>query len=134
MLVSVFLYNTIPFATDPLHHYRHGIHMVSLHPLVGFPTIILIPIVEIFLSPIKASCLQRFGILKRAGLGAALLLGGVFGIMALDVIGHEITNDVPCLVFANAVYGYKFLIPSLIQKTIDDILKGKSGLDFNELS
>ena len=32
------------------------------------------------------------------------------------------------------VYGYKFLIPSLSQKTIDDILKGKSGLDFNELS
>jgi len=102
VLVSAFLYNTIPLATHPLHHFRHGVHMVSLQPLVGFPTIILIPFVEIFLSPVKARCLQRFGILKRAGLRGALVLGGFFGIMALDVIGHEITHDVPCLVFANA--------------------------------
>ena len=29
------------------------------------------------------------------------------------------------------VYDYKFLIPSLIQRTIDNMLKGKSCLDFN---
>jgi len=29
-------------------------------------------------------------------------------------------------------YGYKLLIPCLIQRTIDHMLKGKSCLNFNE--
>ena len=32
------------------------------------------------------------------------------------------------------VYGYKLLIPCLIQRTIDHMLKGKSYLDFNEFN
>ena len=32
------------------------------------------------------------------------------------------------------VYDYKLLIPSLIQRTINQMLKGKSCLDFNELN
>ena len=102
LLVGVFVFNTLPSTNEQLHHFKHGVHMVSLQPLVRIPTVILIPFVEVVLSPVKASCLQRFGILKRAGLGAALMLLGYLGIMALDVIGHEITNDAPCLVFANA--------------------------------
>ena len=102
LLMGVFVFTTLPSANKLLHHFKHGVHMVSLLPLVGIPTVILIPFVEVVLSPVKASCLQRFGILKRAGLGAALLLVGYLGVMALDVIGHEITNDAPCLVFANA--------------------------------
>ena len=104
LLMGVFMFNILPSMStnEQLHHFKHGVHMVSLQPLVSIPTVILIPFVELVLSPVKASCLQRFGILKRAGLGAALMLVGYLGIMALDVIGHEITNDAPCLVFANA--------------------------------
>ena len=102
LLMGVFVLIILPSTNELLHHFRHGIHMVSLQPLGKIPTVILIPFVELVLSPVKASCLQRFGILKRAGLGAALMLVGYLGIMALDVIGHEITNDAPCLVFANA--------------------------------
>ena len=102
LLMGVFMFDILPSTNKLLHHFKHGVHMVSLLPLASIPTIILIPFVEVVLSPVKASCLQRFGILKRAGLGAALLLVGYLGIMALDVIGHEITNDAPCLVFANA--------------------------------
>jgi len=106
MLMGAVWYNTMPLRavwnTQPLDHFKHSVHAVPLEPLEYIPTIILIPIVEILLSPVKARCLERFGILKRAVLGAALMLGGFFGIMALDVIGHEITSDAPCIAVASA--------------------------------
>ena len=102
ILVGVFAYKILPLRNELLHHFRHDIHMVSFQPLVNIPTIILIPFVEIVLSPVKASCFQRFGILKRSGLGAVLMLAGEFGVMALDILGHEITRRAPCLVVANA--------------------------------
>ena len=106
MLMGAVLYNTMPLRvvwnTQPLDHFKHSVHAVPLDPLNYIPTIILIPVVEILLYPVKASCLERFGILKRAVLGAVLMLGAYFGVMALDVIGHEITNGVPCIVVASA--------------------------------